>query len=124
KPQKIVSGDALAVEVALQLPEGYKLNTLSPITYRLKGVGSQSLVAADQLGGRHEIEPPTASDTLKFQIPLASRTGKGELQLTVTYGYCREGTGGLCKMGSLSWSVPLELVRDAGAKVLKLSGEP
>jgi hypothetical protein len=43
------------------------------------------------------------------------------LKLTVSYGYCRDGAGGLCKLGTLTWLVPIEVAVDAKDSVIKLS---
>jgi sugar lactone lactonase YvrE len=123
KTLKVAEASALSFEIALQLPEGYKLNKLAPISYRLKGTGTQSLVSDEQLQVRHEIEAPDAGETIRFVVPLAARTGKGDLQLTVNYGYCREGAGGLCKIGTFGWIVPIEVAADGEAGPIRLSAK-
>ncbi|HEY2249521.1 MAG TPA: thioredoxin-like domain-containing protein [Planctomycetaceae bacterium] len=122
--QQIAAGDRLTFEAALSIPEGYKLNKLAPLTYRVNAAREQALVAADELGQRNAIEPPEAADQIvKFDVPLAARSGKGELQVTLSYGYCREGSGGLCKLGTLSWLVPVEVSADAKQTVIRLAAE-
>jgi hypothetical protein len=93
---------------------------LAPLTYRLGAAGDQSLVAAGQLGERVEIEAPAEGNTVKFSIPLAAKAGKGELTVTLSYGFCREGAGGLCKLGSVAWQVPIEVAADARTTVIHL----
>jgi hypothetical protein len=118
--QRVAAGQQLEFEAGLTIPEGYKLNPLAPIMYRVAASGEQSLVAADNLGQRTQIDLPEQGTTVKFAVPLASKTGKGELKLTISYGYCRDGAGGLCKLGTLTWLVPIEVAADAKQSVIKL----
>ncbi len=57
---------------------------------------------------------------LSMDAVEAAKSGKGEFQLTLNYTYCREGTGGLCKLGTLAWAVPVEISADADARVIRL----
>jgi sugar lactone lactonase YvrE len=54
--QRVKSGESLKVRIAFELPEGFKLNQLGPVTYTLRSVGEQLLVAGDQLGVRNRAE--------------------------------------------------------------------
>jgi len=121
--QQIVSGESLNFEAALRIPKSYKLNRLAPLTYRLTAAAEQSLVAADQLGERRELELPSKNDRVLFSVPLAARTGKAELYVTISYGYCRDGEGGLCKLATLSWLVPVEVSAGVKGTVIKLGAE-
>ena len=119
--QRIAPGRQLTFEVELKVPAGYKLNSLAPVSYRLAAAGEQSLVAAASLGERIQIEAPAEGTTVRFSVPLASPTGKGELKITVSYGFCRDGAGGLCRLGTLTWLIPVEVAADAKDGVIKLS---
>ena len=119
--QRIAPGRQLTFEVELKVPAGYKLNTLAPVSYRLAAAGEQSLVAAASLGERIQIEAPAEGTIVRFSVPLASPTGKGELKITVSYGFCRDGAGGLCRLGTLTWLIPVEVAADAKDGVIKLS---
>ena len=123
KQQRITGGEALAFEVTLKLPDGYKLNKEFPISYRLTSSGEQTLVAADQLDSRQSVDAPEEGSQLTFRVPLASRSGKGDLQVTLNYGFCREGAGGLCKLGTAAWTVPVELVEADGEAVVRLEAK-
>lgn len=116
--QKLTIGDGIDFQVDFDLPEGFKLNPLFPVKYKV--VADGSLVAADRQNVREEVE---ADDTgVKFKIPVTRKTGNGTLQISITYGYCREGKGGLCKIDSIAFKVPVELGNgDAKAVVLKAS---
>ena len=123
RPQSIAAGPTLAFEVALPLPDGFKLNKLAPIGYRISAPGEQTLIDAKLLGERREAPQPAPGEPVQIELPLAAKSGRGELQLTLTYSYCRDGVGGLCKMSTLSWIVPIELAAQGGDKSVQLSGE-
>jgi len=122
KPQTITAGDAVRIEVGFQLPDGYKLNEDVPLKYSLEAVEDQTLIAAEQLKKRQTAELQDAKAVVA--LPLAVRSGRAVLKLTLTYGYCREGKGGLCKLGTTSWKIPLEVANDAKADKLILTASP
>ena len=62
--------------------------------------------------------------TAVFNVPLAAKSGQAVLKLTLTYGYCREGKGGLCKLGTTSWKIPVEVSADAKNHKLTLTATP
>ena len=47
-------------------------------------------------------------------------SGKDNLTLSLTYYYCQKKSLGLCKVGSVIWTVPLELSADSGAPSVQL----
>ena len=116
-PQKLAAGDALNLSVDLQIPEGYKLNPLAPVRARLVADGKQSLVAEENLG--RSIKGTIEGSKASFAIPLAAADGTAVFEIAVTYSYCRGGIGGLCKIHTARWSVPIEIAAD-GAKTLPL----
>jgi hypothetical protein len=40
--------------------------------------------------------------------------------VTLTYNYCRDGAGGLCKLGTLAWSIPIEAAAEGSATPIRL----
>lgn len=119
---QVASGNAIDFDIEFALPEGYKLNTLLPVTYRLAVEGEQSLIAADQLNMK--IEATVEGEATKFRIPVAKQTGKATLLVTLTYGYCRDGKGGLCKVDSVRFKLPIELAPKGEAKSVTLKVSP
>jgi len=120
--QRIKSGDALKVRIAFELPEGFKLNQLGPVTYTLRSVGEQSLIAGDQLGVRSEAEKGETDATLS--LPLAQPSGKGTYELAISYTFCRDGTGGVCRFAKQTWRLPVEVAGDAEATEVSLTATP
>lgn len=116
--QTLLGGENLNFEVTLKIPEEFKLNKLAPVTYRLKAEGDQALVAQDQLGQRQEIKPD--GNKVAFQIPLAAKSGNGKYRLTVTYSYCRDGQGGVCKFKTVSWIIPVSLNEKSDQRAVQL----
>ena len=118
EPSKVKAGKSLRFQIALAFPEGYKLNTLAAATYRLAADGPQTLVAADELGQRQELAVDGEAATA--EIPLAEMSGTGKFRLSVTYPYCREGAGGLCKLKSVEFVIPLEVGAEGAPEAVTL----
>jgi DNA-binding beta-propeller fold protein YncE len=116
-PQKIAAGKTLTLAVDLQIPEDYKLNELAPLRAKIIANGQQSLIAEENLG--KTIKGKADGTTAVFAIPLAAAEGSAQLQLSVTYSFCRGGVGGLCKLHTSRWSLPIEVATD-GAVTIKL----
>jgi sugar lactone lactonase YvrE len=112
--QRIKSGDTLIVRIAFELPEGFKLNQLGPVTYTLTAVGEQTLIAGKQFGVRAEAVKGEADATIA--VPLAAQSGAGTYELSLSYTFCRDGTGGVCRFAKQAWRVPVELAADAAGE--------
>ncbi len=121
-PLALQAGSQIPFEVSLDIPQGYKLNKLAPVTYRVSSNEPQSLIAQQHLGVRDEAA--VEGDVAKFEIPLAQKSGSAKLLVSLTYQFCRDGKGGLCKIRTTHWSLPLELKTDAPAKSVNLKIEP
>ena len=119
EPQTIAAGNELVFEVAFQLPEGYKLNALMPTMFRLKSPEPQKLVAADHLDSRYKAD--TENGTARIRVPLAQQSGTAKFELSLDYGYCRDGVGGLCKIDTARWLVPVTVAADAPNKSVGLT---
>jgi DNA-binding beta-propeller fold protein YncE len=109
---------AVRLEVRLQLPEGFKINPLAPMSYAIEVDKTAGPLRRASLGQRVKLEKPAA----QFEIPLPVEAASGEdtVNVRVNYYYCRDGAEGICKVGSVVWTVPLKLVADARASVVPL----
>jgi thiol-disulfide isomerase/thioredoxin/DNA-binding beta-propeller fold protein YncE len=116
--QSLAAGDKLTFEVRLKLPEGYKLNKLDKVRYKLEASGEQALIAADQLKVRHAAEEKDGLAT--FSVPTAKATGDAKLLLSVSFSYCRDGVGGVCKLNTTRWNIPVKLAEDGKTSSIKL----
>lgn len=116
--QNLAAGEALKLEVRFKLPEGYKLNKLAKVTYKLEAAGDQKLIAAEQFKGRHPAE--VKDEVATVAIPLAAQTGEEKLTLSLSFSYCRDGVGGLCKLKTSKWNIPIKVSADGKSSTIKL----
>jgi len=119
--QRVAAGEKLSVELTIELPDDYKLNPELAPSFRVQTAEGVQLVASEALQGKQEAEAVEGQNVIRLQIPLATGATSGELKLQVTFGYCRAGTGGLCKLKTLAWQIPVELDAKATQKQIELS---
>lgn len=115
--QQVAPDKALKLAVTLRFPEEYKLNELAPLRAKVTSAETQELIAAGDLG--RTIKGSAEGNVAAFEIPLAAEQGSATIELAVTYSYCRGGVGGLCKIHTSRWSIPVD-VKVGGAKVIQL----
>ncbi len=102
---KAVDGK-IRLKVELKLPEDWKMNPLAPSLYLVEGVAAAGAVDRAALG--RPVKLKTAEEV--FEIPLAvSGEGADEIRVSMNYFYCRGGPQGICKTGSVVWTVPLSI---------------
>lgn len=112
---------SIRLEVALALPRGFKINPVAPMSYSIKSAGAKSSsgpLRLTDLAKPTRLEKP--ADQFTITLPVESATGEDTLQVSLTYYYCREGAEGLCKVGSVTWTVPIRLSPDADAASVSL----
>lgn len=118
--QTVRSGNAADIEVELSLPEGYKLNADFPLAATVfADGGGQTILDPQGLGKRIKA---VAGDggTVRFTLPLTGEAGETTVRLSLQYGYCREGKGGLCKVRTARWVLPLA-VSEQGEESVRIS---
>jgi hypothetical protein len=76
------------------------------------------MVKRDALGKRVRLEKPAAS--FEIALPVEGSAGRDQVDVGLVYYYCREGKEGVCKVGSITWTVPLELKPDAPTSTIPL----
>ncbi|QDT48790.1 Thiol-disulfide oxidoreductase YkuV [Symmachiella dynata] len=118
-PTEIAAGKTLPFAVQLDIPDGFKINKLAPVTYRVTAQGAQSLIADKHLGVRGEAK--FADGAAQFTLPLEQETGATTLLISVTYQFCRDGAGGLCKIRTANWSLPITVNPTATERIVKLT---
>jgi thiol-disulfide isomerase/thioredoxin len=127
-------------DVTLRFPPGFKINPQAPPAYWIEPAG-QGTPHAPREGERHaerdeyntapggpvrrtslehlvRLDKSLASFPIK--LPVDAAAGRDVLRVGLSYYYCREGAEGLCKVGSVVWTVPLELKPDAPATSIAL----
>lgn len=124
KPVSVrADGGAVRLAVELVLPEGFKINPLAPMSYRVQpaevdGKPSPGPIRRDGLGKPVRLKPPASR--FEIALPVESATGRETLSVVLDYYYCRDGAEGVCKMGTVVWTVPLTLAAEATASVVPL----
>ncbi len=112
----------IRLRVEIKLPAGFKINPLAPMAYRVDPAEAKGSAAgpvrADALGKSVRIPTPAT----QFEIPLTVDGSHGDqpLDVAVDYYYCREGAEGVCRMGTVVWTVPLSLSPEAKSDSVSL----
>jgi sugar lactone lactonase YvrE/thiol-disulfide isomerase/thioredoxin len=119
--QTVRPGSAVTVEVELALPPDFKLNPDFPLSATVASDDSQTLVAKSALGKR--IKATGEDRRVQFSLPLTGQEGKAALRIRLNYGYCRDGVGGVCKLGTAEWLVPVT-AEAGGAERIALTASP
>ncbi|MEP6819537.1 MAG: thioredoxin-like domain-containing protein [bacterium] len=117
--------------VNVELPAGYHLNPAAPQRYRVSvetGEQQLGLISASMIGaiGR-ERDIGETSRNLRFplRIPFhAFHPGAAEVRMQLTLFYCREDNTGTCRIKTLIWRLPVEVVSDPrAASEIKVTGK-
>ncbi len=109
----------LTFKVTLNLPEGYKINPLYPASFHLSADDEQTLLPATEIAAKRQ--PTFEENTATFSVALTGETGKAPVQVALSFGYCRDGSGGLCKVSTTRWNVPLSVVAEAKETEIQLT---
>jgi hypothetical protein len=117
--QTVTSGDALQLQITFKLPDGYKLNKSAPASCRLRSGSSTDLITPAELARHHRAE--LGNNRALVTIPATHKSGKAVFDVSLSFTYCRDGVGGICKLGSAHWTVPIEFAADAKQSVVYLT---
>jgi DNA-binding beta-propeller fold protein YncE len=100
----------VTLHISLHLPEGWKINPLAPMQYRVEAL-DKTLFEKNALGQSVKLsEPKTEFD---INLPVTASAGHDRLRVTLQYFYCQEAAVGLCKAGSVMWELPITVSADA-----------
>jgi hypothetical protein len=110
-PQKVRVGAATLV-INVDLPAGYHLNPTAPQRYKVSiENGAKSLTINEPDASRS-----TKGSQLPIRVPVrAQAAGAAELHASFTFVYCREDNTGTCRIKTLVWRAPVEVVNEAAA---------
>jgi hypothetical protein len=104
---------AISLDVRLGLPPGWKINPLAAPSYFIEPTSPSGPVDRGKLPRQAQaIAKP--SESFAIPVPLSAATGQETLQVLVQFYYCQDGDAGLCKIGSVAWTVPIRLDAKAG----------
>jgi thiol-disulfide isomerase/thioredoxin len=109
--QKLKTGDG-SLTINVQLPAGYHLNPAAPHRYKVSvESGAKSLAIDPQTA-----EGSARNPSLPIRVPVrASSPGAAALNVAFTFVYCRQDNTGVCRIKTLRWQVPVEIVADTDA---------
>lgn len=106
--------------VDVKLPAGFHLNPNAP--QRLKATIEQDALVV--LFDDNAKTKTTKPKQLPLSLPVKFlKTGVAELSVQLSVYYCREDNTGECKIKTLMWQVPVEVVNDKGKREITLNSE-
>lgn len=121
-PQRVRAESEGALVVQLELPAGYHLNPMAPQRYRVsvesgaKQIGLAPAGVTGATGRDRDVRKTAKNLQLPLRIPFHSfAPGSAELRVQLTLFYCREDNTGTCRIKTLVWRAPIEVVDDIGA---------
>ncbi|QDU98049.1 thioredoxin-like domain-containing protein [Lignipirellula cremea] len=106
----------VVLKVKFQLPAGWKINELAPMQYYPDSPEATGPIDREALGDFVEVEKPTSEFTVA--LPVAA-DGVDTVTIGMNYYYCQKD-GGLCKIGSVIWTAPLEISSTAADTEVEL----
>jgi hypothetical protein len=130
-------------DVTLRFPPGFKINPQAPPAYWIEPADQSTPHAPREVVGgtphaprevynaahggpvrrtslEHLVRLDKSLAKFPIELPVDATSGRDALRIGLSYYYCREGAEGLCKVGSVVWTVPLELKPDAAAMSIAL----
>ena len=109
--QRIRSADG-ALSINVELPAGYHLNPTAPQRYQISiEHGGEALTIDPQNANRS-----TKGLRLPIRVPFGIKSaGAAEIRASFTFVYCREDNTGTCRIKTLVWRAPVEVVADVNA---------
>ncbi|MEP6904171.1 MAG: thioredoxin-like domain-containing protein [Actinomycetota bacterium] len=91
----------------INLPEGFHLNPNAPQKFEISTENGQSVKI---------VNPAQKFKTLPVVVPFQTvQKGAANLKAKLTIYYCRADNTGVCKIKTLVWNVPLNVVADKNA---------
>lgn len=97
--QKLRAGDSQAV-INIDLPPGYHLNPAAPQRYSISIAQGKDASKTGKVAA------------LPLRVPLGVPVGSAVIQASFTLVYCRDDNTGTCRIKTLKWRAPVEVVND------------
>jgi DNA-binding beta-propeller fold protein YncE len=110
-PQKVKAGDG-AIIINVELPTGYHLNPSAPHRYKISIENGAQLLAIDPQNAARSLKTPLLPIRIPWRAPAA---GAAVLRASFTFVYCREDNTGTCRIKTLVWRAPVEIVGGVNA---------
>jgi DNA-binding beta-propeller fold protein YncE len=116
-------GGEIRLDVALNLPAGFKINAAAPMSYFVQSTARDGNTTRGPLRLSEFAKPVRLgkpSENFTIRLPAEPGGGEDTIQVGLTYYYCRSGAEGLCKVGSVVWTVPLRVSPNAETTTVAL----
>jgi hypothetical protein len=117
-PQTVTSVDPLWIEVDLNIPDGYKLNDLAPITGSVFFHKRDDVIQPSELATG--LTPSVADGKATFDIPATSSFNSAVLLIEVSYGYCKDEDS-VCRLAEQVFRVLVTVADDAETDTVRMS---
>jgi hypothetical protein len=104
--------------VDLELPEGWKINADGPMAYLVEAAGDSGPVDRSAIGKL--VRPKDREARFNITVPLRADAGEDKVTLSLTYYYCETKAEGICKVGSVIWTIPLKITSGAKSAAVDL----
>ena len=102
--QKVSVNQKNSLVFNLNLPEGFHLNPNAPQRYEISVENGQNLTV---------VKPKEKFSNLPLIIPFQSgKSGAAQLKAKLTVYFCREDNTGTCRIKTLVWNIPVNVVTD------------
>jgi len=118
--QKVRARSEATLILNVDLPAGHHLNPAAPQRYSVTVDNAKAIAVAEKNAQRSDKKL-----TLPIRVPIqALETGAAKVRAQATLIYCRDDNTGTCRIKTLVWNVPVEVVNDAAAATeLKLNAK-
>ncbi len=101
-PQILATDTTNALNFDVKLPEGYHLNADAPQKYEITVENGDNLTIEN---------PQQKFKQLPLNVPFRSNAkGTTNIKAKMTIYYCREDNTGVCKIKTLVWNIPLNVI--------------
>jgi hypothetical protein len=110
---------AIRLDVNLGLPNGYKISPDAPLRYQVEATAAKGPVDRAALDQLRQVDKPESHFTI--DLPVGEPKGSETLKISLAYFYCQEGPEGVCKTGSVVWTVPVKLSDSGGESSIALT---
>jgi hypothetical protein len=94
------------------------MNPLAPMRYYLEAESPTGPIDRAALGKLTSLDKPAAEFEIK--LPVKETTGQEALKLSVNYYYCQSSDTGVCKIGSVIWTIPIRLSDSEGITAIEV----
>lgn len=104
-------GGEIALYLRLALPSGFHLYEMAAPNVWIEGQQAHGII--DRAVLQRVIRPEAAPEGFTLRLPLVADVGSEVLRVWLGFYYCSDGPAGVCKYGSVVWTVPIALSSQA-----------